>query len=83
MYLPNFGNSVIALLKDGAVCFTIGFIDVMGKTNLIVYLNYGAHSREIYLGLALVYWIISMVLEYVMKSAEKSLGKGRRILKTN
>lgn len=81
--LPNFGNSIIALLKDGAVGFTIGFIDVMGKTNLIVSLNYGAHSREIYLGLALVYWIISMVLEYVMKSAEKSLGKGRRILKTN
>ncbi len=51
--LPNFGNSVIALTKEGALAFTIGFIDITGKANLIVSLNMGAHSREIYLGLAL------------------------------
>lgn len=79
--LPNFGNAVIALLKDGALGFTIGFIDIMGKTNLIVSVNYGAHSREIYLGLALVYWILSIVLERLFIKAEKMSGKGRRALK--
>lgn len=81
--LPNFGNAVIALLKEGALGFTIGFIDIMGKTNLIVSLNYGAHSREIYIGLALVYWILSILLEQLFMKAERVFGKGRRVLKTN
>jgi L-cystine transport system permease protein len=81
--LPNFGNAVISLLKEGALGFTIGFIDIMGKTNLIVSSNYGAHSREIYLGLALIYWIISILLEKLLGKAEKVFGKGRRVLKTN
>jgi L-cystine transport system permease protein len=80
--LPNFGNAVIALLKDGALGFTIGFIDIMGKTNLIVSLNYGAHSREIYLGLALIYWIIAIFLERLFRKAEAIFGIGRRVLKT-
>jgi L-cystine transport system permease protein len=78
--LPNFGNAIIALLKDGALGFTIGFIDIMGKTNLIVSLNYGAHSREVYLGLALVYWIIAILLEQLFKKAERIYGRGRRVL---
>jgi L-cystine transport system permease protein len=80
--LPNFGNAVIALLKDGALGFTIGFIDIMGKTNLIVSLNYGAHSREIYLGLALIYWVISILMEQLLIRAEKFFGRGRRVLKS-
>jgi L-cystine transport system permease protein len=78
--LPNFGNAVIALLKEGALGFTIGFIDIMGKTNLIVSLNYGAHSREIYLGLAFIYWIIAIILEQLFLQAEKTFGKGRKVM---
>jgi L-cystine transport system permease protein len=81
--LPNFGNAVIALLKDGALGFTIGFIDIMGKTNLIVSVNYGAHSREIYLGLALIYWMLSILLEKLLVNAEITFGRGKRILKMN
>ncbi|SDJ14516.1 L-cystine transport system permease protein [Paenibacillus naphthalenovorans] len=76
--LPNFGNSVIALTKEGALAFTIGFIDITGKANLIVSLNMGAHSREIYLGLAIMYWLISFTLESILKKMEKWVGKGRR-----
>jgi len=81
--LPNFGNAVIALLKDGALGFTIGFIDIMGKTNLIVSMNYGAHSREIYLGLAFIYWGITILLEKILLRTEKIFGKGKRVLKAD
>jgi L-cystine transport system permease protein len=30
-------------------------MDITGKANLIVSLNMGAHSREFYLGLAIMY----------------------------
>ncbi|MBT2760297.1 amino acid ABC transporter permease [Paenibacillus sp. ISL-20] len=78
--LPNFGNAIIALTKEGALAFTIGFIDITGKANLIVSLNMGAHSREIYLGLAIMYWMISFGLEKLLKKMEKWFGKGRRVV---
>ncbi|MEK3889910.1 amino acid ABC transporter permease [Bacillus sp. FSL K6-3431] len=68
--LPNLGNAVIVLFQEGALAFTIGFIDMMGKANLIVSLNYGSHAREIYIGLALIYWAISIIIEKGMSKFE-------------
>lgn len=53
--LPNFGNSVINLLKEGALAYTIGLIDMIGKGNLIIAKNFGAYGIEIYLACMLVY----------------------------
>lgn len=76
--LPNVGNAVIGLLKEGALAFTIGFIDLIGKANLMVSMNLGAHSREIYLSAALLYWIIIFLLERLLQLAEHALDKNRR-----
>ena len=76
--LPNVGNAVIGLLKEGALAFTIGFIDLIGKANLLVSMNLGAHSREIYLSAALLYWIIIFLLERLLLFAEHALDKNRR-----
>ena len=76
--LPNLGNTVITLLKEGANAFTIGFIDLIGKANLIVSNNLGAHSREIYLSAALIYWITVFILERLVRKGERILGKGRK-----
>lgn len=45
----------VGLTPAGAPALTIGFMDITGKANLIVSLNMGAHSREFYLGLAIMY----------------------------
>ncbi len=76
--LPNLGNTVITLLKEGANAFTIGFIDLIGKANLIVSNknDLGAHSREIYLSAALIYWITVFILERL--SAEGRAYPGKR-----
>lgn len=76
--LPNVGNAVIGLLKEGALAFTIGFIDLIGKANLMVSMNLGAHSREIYLSAALLYWITIFLLERLLLLAEHGLDKNRR-----
>lgn len=75
--LPNLGNSLIALFKEGSLAFTIGLIDVMGAGNLIISRNYGGYALETYIALALVYWAITLILEQVFKLLERYFGRGR------
>ena len=78
--LPNLGNSFIVLLKEGSLAFTIGLIDVMGKGNLIISLNYGAYALETYIALAIIYWTLTILLEQLFKKIEKHFSKGRKSL---
>lgn len=78
--LPNLGNSLIVLLKEGSLAFTIGLIDVMGKGNLIISINYGAYALETYTALAVIYWGLTILLEQIFKKIEKHFSKGRKSL---
>ena len=75
--LPNIGNSILALTKEGTLAFTISFIDITGKANLIVSNAFGAHSREIYLGLAIIYLCITLIIELLFRKAEILFSKGK------
>lgn len=81
--LPNFGNGVIAVLQEGALAYTIGFIDIVGKANLIIASNYNTHAFEIYIALAIFYWILSIAIEKIFGTLEKTFSKGQRSLKTS
>ena len=76
--LPNLGNSMIALLKEGSLAFTIGLVDIMGKGNLIISLNFGAYGIETYIALAIIYWVLTLIIEQIFKLAEKKFSKGRK-----
>ena len=78
--LPNLGNSLISLFKEGSLAFTIGLIDMMGAGNLIISRNYGAYSLETYLALAAIYWALTLIIEQVFLRLEKHYSKGRRNL---
>ena len=78
--IPNLGNSFIVLLKEGSLAFTIGLIDVMGKGNLIISLNFGAYALETYIALAIIYWTLTILLEQLFKKIEKHFSKGRKSL---
>ena len=71
--LPNFGNSVINLLKESALAYTIGLIDLLGRTNLIISQNYGAYGIELYAACMLIYWMVNILLERTFLFAEKRL----------
>lgn len=75
--IPNFGNSLIVLLKEGSLAYTIGLIDVMGKGNLYISVNYGAYAIETYCALAIIYWSLTIILEQLFKLLEKRFSKGR------
>ncbi|MEO2224318.1 amino acid ABC transporter permease [Priestia megaterium] len=75
--LPNLGNATISLLKDTALAFTIGIIDIMGQVRLILGNNYGIGMFEIYVTISLVYWSMCIVIEIIVSYLEKHLKKGR------
>lgn len=75
--LPNFGNSVINLMKESALAYTIGLIDLLGRTNLIIAKNYGAYGIELYVACLLIYWGLSLVIEQAFLRMESYLDRGR------
>ncbi|MCZ2257765.1 amino acid ABC transporter permease [Sporosarcina sp. G11-34] len=80
--LPNIGNSLLAVLQEGSLAYTIGLIDVVGKANLIIANNYDAHALEIYLALAVIFWVISIAIEQFFLKLEKVFSKGKSVIKT-
>ncbi|WP_449537364.1 amino acid ABC transporter permease [Ferdinandcohnia sp. Marseille-Q9671] len=80
--LPNFGNSLLELLKEGALAYTIGLIDIMGKANLIIASNINAHALEIYIGLSIIYWVLSIAIEQFFLKLERLFSKGKQVIKT-
>ncbi|MDM5332312.1 amino acid ABC transporter permease [Ureibacillus composti] len=81
--LPNFGNGLISILQEGALAYTIGFVDVVGKANLIIANNYNTHQLEIYIALAIIYWVLAIVIEKIFELLEKAFSKGSRSLKVS
>lgn len=79
--LPNIGNSLLALIKEGALAYTIGLIDIMGKANLIIAANLNAHALEIYIGLSIIYWVISIIIEQLFLKLEKVFSKAKQAIK--
>jgi L-cystine transport system permease protein len=79
--LPNFGNSLITLMKEGSLAYTIGLIDVMGQGTLIISRNYGARAMETYIALAVIYWSLTLLFQYSFGALERRLSRGRLSLK--
>ncbi|MFD2115865.1 amino acid ABC transporter permease [Paenibacillus yanchengensis] len=71
--LPNIGNGIISVLQEGALAYTIGFIDIVGKANLIIANNYGTHTLEIFIALAIIYWILAIGIERAFRFIERKL----------
>lgn len=75
--LPNLGNSLISLLKEGSLAYTIGLIDIMGAGNLFISRNYGGYAIETYIALAIIYWGLTLITEKSFSILEKRFSKGR------
>lgn len=73
--LPNAGNTVIAILKNGSLAYTIGFVDMMGKAIKIIAKRMTANALETYVALAIIYWIVCIVIEQVIKLLEQRMEK--------
>ena len=71
--LPNLGNIFIFMMKEGALAYTIGLHDVLGRGMYLSGLKVNIYNFEMYLALALIYWPCTLILEKAFKAWEKSL----------
>lgn len=69
--LPVFANLVIANLKDTSLAFTLGIMELTGKSQTLAVMS--RHFIETYLSLAIIYFIISFVLEKLFRLLERRL----------
>ncbi len=76
--LPNISNAILNLLKDTALAYTIGLVDVMGAGNLLIGQNLGNYSLETYTAVAVIYWGLALLLSVGSQLLEKSLDAGKR-----
>jgi L-cystine transport system permease protein len=69
--VPNLALSLITLMKEAALAFTIGVLDLMGKAKLVISNNYGAMGLETYLAVALIYWAIAFLIQQAVRLSER------------
>lgn len=78
--LPNFFASTVNLVKDGALAYTIGLVDMMGASSLLISKNYGSYAIETYAALAIIYWVIIFGIERLGKFFEKQKYEHKQIV---
>ncbi|WP_019639564.1 amino acid ABC transporter permease [Paenibacillus fonticola] len=71
--VPVFANTVIALLKDTSLAFTIGVMEMTGKAQTLGSIT--QHFIEAYIALAVIYLCISITLQKLLQLAELRLLK--------
>ncbi|MBP2652172.1 MAG: tcyL [Firmicutes bacterium] len=71
MGLPSIGINIVGLLQDSSIAFLLGIVDVMGKARAIGANTY--HSLEAYVGAAVIFLVITLLLEKVCATIERRL----------
>ncbi|SFJ02950.1 L-cystine transport system permease protein [Paenibacillus sp. UNC496MF] len=69
--VPVLSNVVLALLKDTSLAFSLGVMEMTGKSQSLASLT--NHFVESYISLALIYLVISIVLERLLLILERRL----------
>ena len=73
--LPNLGNLIVSNLLETSVGFSIGVIDLVGNAQNYNTRTWGVYIFEVYIALALIYWVMSLVLAKLIGLGEKALGR--------
>lgn len=69
--LPSLTTALIDLLKDTSLLFLIGLIDLMGQADILITNTYGVYQVEVYVAIALIYWLMSSIIIWGNKKIEK------------
>lgn len=78
--IPAIVGQFIALFKDTSLVYIIGMLDVVEISRAFIQGNpeFLASAREVFIFLALVFWIFCYGMSYVSASIERHLGVGER-----
>ncbi|MGN0368915.1 MAG: amino acid ABC transporter permease [Butyrivibrio sp.] len=67
--LPNLGNSFIGLIKGTSLAFTCAVVEITAQGKIIGGRTY--RYFEVYVSLAIIYWILTVIVEQIIKLIEK------------
>lgn len=73
--LPNLGSAVLSIIQATALVYTLGVFDILGKARQIDTNVSHVKTFEMYVVVAVIYWVIALLLQQGVKSLEKNLGK--------
>ena len=78
--IPAIVGQFIALFKDTTLVYIIGMLDVLefGRAFIQGNAEYLADYKELYIFLAVVFWVFCYTMSYVSQKVEEHLGVGRR-----
>lgn len=69
--LPPLGNSLLSLVKDTSLAFSISVVDVMAGAKIV-----GSRSFrffEVYIVVSLIYWLVCIVIEQLLNIVERRM----------
>jgi polar amino acid transport system permease protein len=72
--IPPLGNEFIALIKNSSLVSLLTIADVMHEGQKIISVSY--RSLEVYLAVALVYFVLTNLTGFALRTAERRLGAG-------
>jgi L-cystine transport system permease protein len=75
--LPNMGNYIIDILKESSLVFSVGLMDIMGRTRMLSGAEYGVFQLENFVIVALIYWAVCVLIERVFLLVEHRYGRGQ------
>ena len=78
--IPAIVGQFIALFKDTSLVYIIGMLDVVEISRAFIQGNaeYLANAKEVFIFLALVFWVFTYTMSYVSQKVEDHLGVGQR-----
>ncbi len=78
--IPAIVGQFIALFKDTSLVYIIGMLDIVEFSRAFIQGNpeYLASARELFIFIALVFWIFTYGMSYVSGRVERRLGVGER-----
>ena len=78
--IPAIVGQFIALFKDTSLVYIIGMLDVVEISRAYIQGNtqYLSNAKEVFIFLALVFWVFTYTMSYVSQRVEEHLGVGQR-----
>ena len=78
--IPAIVGQFISLFKDTSLVYIIGMLDVVEYSRAFIQGNveYLSNAKELFISLALVFWIFTFTMSYVSGKVEEHLGVGQR-----
>lgn len=69
--LPTLGNSLISIIKSTSLAFTCAVVEITAQGKIVAGRTY--RYFEVYISLAIIYWVITIIIEQVIKAVEKKI----------